>query len=389
MDTLSNNSSQFISLIGEEKKPTMAIGNSSGNMSATAPMPYQDTPLESALIYLGITIGVLSIVLNIMFLFAMRYLKDTSAAYHHFLKNLSLADVLASCSFLVMCGWPQMAYGSLASQNVKLLRLISYILRSLPWVFFTVYVLTLTCLTINQYLAVCRPWRYSALVTPRMLTVSLVIIWLLSALQMLVPLTVSLALWSDPDDQVFFEKLNEVSSIEMQVWMSFFAITLFANIILNIIIYQKIRHLKLKRRSHSPNNPESTNIRMKQKAFVTVVLLLATSIFCRLPFPLAGIIGINFPSHLIDAGIVLLLYLNFFVDPIIYFIRMKEVRKTYRRMLASCARCSPCCEISEEDYMTRTVSMRNPSLRTEVSQNALNIESVSLNPITHCDPVEL
>ena len=341
----------------------------------------------------GITIGVLSILLNILFLLAMRYLKDQTAAYHHFMRNLSLADVLASCSFLLITSWPQMAQATMSTEpNLRLIRILSYVLRSLPWVFFTAYLLTLTCLTMNQFLAVCRPWKYSSLVTPRMVTVSLVIIWLLAAFQMLIPLVISITLYGHTNNEVFNAKLAIISNVEMQVWMSLFAMSLIFNILLNIIIYQKIRQLKLKRRhSHSPGNPESMNIRMKQEVFLTVVLLLITSIFCRLPFPLVGIFGMNFPSRLIDAGIILLLYLNFFVDPIIYFMRMKEVRKTYRLMFSSCARCVPSCfELNEDKYLTRSLSVRAPSVRTEISNNAgneyMHIETVSLQQMTVVTP---
>ena len=323
--------------------------------------------IEEIISYLGMTLGALSIVLNIGFLLIMHFLKDKSTAYHRFMKNLSFADIMAASSFLLITTWPKWFFAYIEdNRGFILVQVLPYVFRSLPWMFFTGYLLTLSCLTINQYVAVCRPWRYSELVTPHMVTISLVIIWSLSLLQILIPLAILLILYGLEDKDAAMNALYSISKIEIQVWMVIFAASAIMNIVVDFIIYRKIRQLKLKRRySPASNNPESLNIRMKHEAFVTVSLLVVASTFCRLPFPLAGLIGINVQERILNAGIVMLLYLNFFVDPIIYIGRMKDVRKTCRRMFSNCNVCT-----GQETYK-RSLSMRMLSIRTETTMNTV------------------
>jgi len=298
--------------------------------------------------YLGVTLGITSIIMNVVFLIATKYIKDKTAAYHRFIKNLSVADVLSASSFLLISSWPQwgMAFAS-TKHGKKVLPLIAYVVRGLPWAFFTGYLLTLSGLTVNQYLAVCRPWRYCSIVSPSNVSICLIIIWLISALQLIIPLIICISIWGHNEEN-FLEQVQLLGAIEMQVWMCFFALSLLFNITLNIIIYLKINMLKMKRRMSSSHTQESLNIRMKQEAFITVALLLFISVFFRLPFPLMGMIGIQIMSPLVDASIVLLLYLNFFIDPIIYFLRMREVKKTWRYVLHGCGlSCFPVYEEGE------------------------------------------
>ena len=138
----------------------------------------------------------------------------------------------------------------------------------------------------------------------------------------------------------------------VQVWMVVFAASTIFNIVLNMFVHQKIRTLKLRRRhTRGAPNPESLNIRMKQEAFVTVSLLLVASFFCRLPFPLVGIIVINMEGrrqhardlHIINAVVVFLLYVNFFADPIIYLSRIRDTRNSYKALFRKARACLACC----------------------------------------------
>ena len=139
-------------------------------------------------------------------------------------------------------------------------------------------------------------------------------------------------------------------------------ISTISNIFVNLFIYRKIRHLKLKRRmNRSVSNMESVNIRMKQATFITVTLLLLASIFCRLPFPLTSIVELMFShnmdqetSRLLNAIVILMLYLNFFADPIIYLFRLREVRRSYKLFFL---RVMPCC-FKKSNYSRQTASMR-------------------------------
>lgn len=289
-----------------------------------------------AIASMGMTLGVISIILNVIFLIGMRLTQERSSSYFRFMWNLSISDILAACSFLSIQIWPNGFFAPINQySDFILVHVLPYVFRSWPWVFFTSHVLTLTELTVSQYLAVCKPWRYSLIVTGPKVTGMLLIAWALSSLQVFIPLLVVVLLYSVIDRSSAMEALYAISSVEIQIWMAAFILCNLISLTLDICIYRKLRSLKRKRRL-SYVGADSLNIRNKHEAFVTVVTLLIASLLCRLPFPLTGLVSFSLRSPVLDAGIVCLLYLNFVVDPIIYLTRLREVRNVYSSLWRSC-----------------------------------------------------
>ena len=310
----------------------------------------------------SVILGVSSIILNIIFLIVMRFLNDHSTAYHQLMQNLAIADLLASQLFLLTRHFPSGPFAHMTRGNDFVLREgLPYVFRSMPWMFFTGYLFTLTCLTIHQYVAVCKPWKYSQFGTKKMVRAALLVVWLFSSLQVIVPVVVLLWLSALSDKVAAKRALYDVSRVEMLIWMIIFAFTSILNIILDAVVYRKIKKLKLKRRNHRIPNQDTMNIQMKQEAFITVTLLLLACIFCRLPFPLFSIVGLELGvagtidddiTTLMSAVIVLLLFINFFADPIVYMLRMQEVR---RCMKAMCHICIPCSkQMTDRENVVRS-----------------------------------
>ena len=345
---------------------------------------------------ISITVGALSILLNLIFLIATRFLKESATAYNRFMINLSISDIMSSLSFLLIHNWPRGPFANIdLNHDFYLVHVLPYLFRSAPWMFLTSYLLTLSCLTVNQYVAVCKPWRYSALVTRRNVNVALLVVWLFSSLQVIIPLVVLLLLNCLSDKQEAIRWLVVVSKVEMQVWMAFYALSSVFNIVLNLIVYRRIRKLKLKRRGSHMSNPEMANIRMKQDAFITVTLLLLACFLCRLPFPLMGIVGVslvNVNTNMnlyitINAGIVLLLYLNCFADPIIYILRTKELRDSYRGMTARCGIFRCCCGTSRRELQTNGQSLPLTSV-TRTERDSLSVANGTCLETEICLPDE-
>lgn len=294
-------------------------------------------------------LGVCCIVVNISFLIVMRFSKECAAPFHKFIKNLSLSDILASFTFLLTQNWPQGPFSFInPSDDFWSKDLLPYIFRSTPWMFFTSYFLTITCLSVNQYIAVCKPWKYSKLAASNVIMAALCCVWVFSTLQVLVPSLVLLILGLAVDKSVAVEKLYLISTIEMEIWMVIFLVTTFISIILNSLIYQKIRQLKWKRRL-SMTSQESANIRMKQEAFLTISLLLVSAVLLRMPFPIVSIITLEMETNSLDVKasiiinslLLLLLFINFFTDTIIYTIRVKEARRMYKHCFSKLLCCVP------------------------------------------------
>ena len=307
-------------------------------------------------------LGISAILLNIFFLVAVQLSKERYSPFHRFMKSLSVSDIMASLMFMLTQHWRRGPFSFInPSEHFLLSELLPYIFRGMPWMFFTCYLMTLTCLSINQYVAVCKPWKYSMISSQKWVTGILCSVWLLSSLQIILPSLVLLVLGCTADRGVAFDRLYIISNLEMQVWMVIFIMTTIVSITLNFLIYRKIRELKWKRRM-SLTSQETLNIRMKQEAFITITMLLVTAILLRFPFPVVSIAILQLEydydlgqrtSVIINAVVLLLLFINFFTDPIIYTLRMKEARQLYK----ACFGKAYCCVRSSENT-SRPLSMK-------------------------------
>ena len=119
----------------------------------------------------------------------------------------------------------------------------------------------------------------------------------------------------------------------MVVWMVVYTLSTCLSISLNVLVYfelNKLRHNQERRGS----NPDGANSRAKNEAFITVFYLSIASIFCRLPLPLVGMLLITIIENVYGytvrswslVSVVFLLYLVFVVDPVIYLVRMPDIR---------------------------------------------------------------
>ena len=353
------------------------IANVTGSLTSTArgsqvhDVDDGQSDVIDVMLYSGVAVGILSVLVNLLSLTAMRFLRDKPSADLRFLTNLSVTDMLAALSFVIAQFTPPYDIRTADS----LVPIASYILRSSPWMFLTAYLLTLTSLSVNQYLAVCRPWRYSVMVTGRRITIVLLALWSFSALQILVPVVIvcarSLRTSASGSKVSLGMDFAYASAIEIQVWMALFTLIITANIVLNALVYQQIRALKRR----LANRPDSDNIRVKQRAFVTITYLLATGIFLWVPFPVMGIITINiemtisgFMVKFISVTLNMLLYLNCFIDPFIYGTRIMEVRRAYKDMLLWFVECvCPNTEARDLDSppisQTVTTSAATPAVK--------------------------
>ncbi len=277
-----------------------------------------------------ICVGSAAIFLNVIFLVSLSWVKESGTAFNRFMKSLSVSDALGSLMFIIIMYCPPGFFGVTQKENFGFLRALPYVSRSVPWMFFTAYLLTLSCLTWSQYIAVYKPWSYKKMLTQKVVSATIAYIWLVSSLQVILPMLVVTALSVYSRRQLDpMPLLHKIARVEIHVWMCVFMTSILYNICTNITVYLKLKTLLKKHRSRCYS--DNAAIRKKQHSFITVSLLLLASIFCRLPLPLASMIGISVIedeySVILHASLALLLFLNFLVDPIVYFIRIKEVRK--------------------------------------------------------------
>ena len=282
--------------------------------------------------YISNGLGVIAIILNIIFLVCMIWIPNNNSAYNRFVKNLAACDSFGSLFFLVTQNCPQGPFALIISEKGHTSVWVHgspYIFRSIPWMFFTAYMLTLNCLSVSQYLASCKPHVYMQHVQKlENVTYVLTMVWLLASLQIIVPCCVLASLSSLPVQQAF-TKLIIISKIEMVVWMVVYTLSTCLSISLNILVYFELNRLR-----HNQNSAMGANSRAKNEAFITIFYLSVASIFCRLPLPLVSMFLITIIENMYGyeimswslVSVVFLLYLVFVVDPVIYLVRMPDIR---------------------------------------------------------------
>lgn len=313
-----------------------------GGVSPTTAVPAPEvSPLVRQAVSVASTIcvvsGVLSIACNLICLAAITFIKDSNLPYKSYLLNLAISDILCVCAFFFN---QYSAYGLLGhispGDQFSTELALPYVFRSLPWVFFTAYLLTLTTLGINQYIAVCQPWRYATIFSQAKARLILAATWILASFQIIVPTAVLISLHDSTDP---ISILFRIAKIEMQFWMAIYIVNALGCISMSVTVYRKINHLKRACRRLRVN-PANHDLMMKQQAFITNFLLLLATITLRLPLPITSIISLEFADHSTNtAGILTfvvvhtLLYLNFLIHPLIYIIRLVEIRRVYRAWL--------------------------------------------------------
>ena len=122
-------------------------------------MPYIYSVLNIMSV-LGIVIAILAVLLNLVFLYAMANIKKKDRPQQRFIKSLSISDIFGAISFIVIINFPHGYLSTIMLHESAIVRALPYVIRTIPWVFYTSYLLALSCLTMNQYAAVCKPWNY-------------------------------------------------------------------------------------------------------------------------------------------------------------------------------------------------------------------------------------
>ena len=206
---------------------------------------------------LGTSLGCGAILLNIIFLCCMLHIRNKDSAYNRFIQNLTVCDILGSFTFIITQNWPQGPFAHILEEhqgNDWWLQTLPYVFRSLPWMFFTCYMLTLNCLSISQYLASCRPHVYVRIRMRKYIHYILLAVWIFSSLQVIIPTLVLVCLSVEPI-LVAFHKLIFISKVEMVGWMLVYMFSTCLSVVLNVIVYVKLRQLKYK---HSDVQPRTS-----------------------------------------------------------------------------------------------------------------------------------
>jgi hypothetical protein len=232
--------------------------------------------------------------------------------------------------------------------------------------------MALLMLALNQYIAICSPLFSATRVTRGKACVFIAMSWLFSAFCAMIPAFFMLFL-------ARFESCASYAASLGQKSLEVCTYALAGLIIVIVGLYGRIYHevLEYRHRTTELNRTvgrsdtvhRNGDTERNYKAFVTTLLLSSTLVVFWLPYMAFHFVSAhvdldNVPDIVWQIKIYVIDFLpvlNFLTDPIIYGIRMREIRSGYRRLFAVIM---PCWV--QEPQRTNRSSVRFTTLTTNI-----------------------
>ena len=254
-------------------------------------------------------------------------------AYHSLFRNLSISNALAaSASWLTNNVMYLFSRELLSMHNICHVLVVLLSLNLFSTAFGLISGMTLVGFGIIHYLAICWPLRYDGIMTRARIRAGIVIIWLMGPIISFWPIPAHyINLRFEPTCSVeYIEYLTLVGSdFSMAVlFMCYITLTCMC-----LRIYYEIR--KLQRRLAA--NLWVDDLQYEKKALITIVLLVGTMTLFFLPYSIVYLFSLNSwtPSLNEDPAVLyymmLLPYLKYATDPVIYGKRMLGLQQEFRR----------------------------------------------------------
>ena len=226
-------------------------------------------------------------------------------------------------------------------------------IKSLNCIGLNMTLFNLMGMAVDHFVAITRPLHYQVIMTTKRVFASLVVMWILAIAAGLSDFFSGIGYYHIFKDYYnYCEIVWQTAYQEEYVTFALAFMCLLIMMILYIQIYARIHRHKQpgENRVHayeSRNNSKACHNRQKKnhKPLMTTLLILGSFVVCWLPMcifqlVLIAIVKLN-PEVLFNVAVLLLdidqyLYalslLNCIADPIIYAVRMKEVKLGYRRL---------------------------------------------------------
>ena len=282
---------------------------------------------------------------NLVSLVALRFRRGNKTVHHMLLENLAVCDLLGSVLLWMYYNsphiYPRFEVTSLRHCLFKLLALVAPFILSL-----TSSMLSLLMLGLNQYMAICNPFISAAHITKGKVFVVICVSWVLAAFFAVLP-------------GILVVVMSSLNTLHCRQYAASFSVraieicsyALACMIVIIVCLYIKIYRIIVNYRKYSPANirrNRASNTENNYKAFLTTLLLTGTLVIFWLPF-----VAFHFMSHLVDHGnlplyvyFIKLYFIDFLpmfifvLDPLIYGVRIVEIRASYKRLFS---RLFPCC----------------------------------------------
>ena len=354
-----------------------------------------DGELRSIPSYTATVIAALVLIANSGTLLAL-----TGATFNANLRlvlSLTLADILVALSVLVTFNvqLPPVVDSELAT-------CVQLCLQGLQMTAHIVSLLSLLALAVDHYYAICRPLQYSFTMRRRPVIAAILLAWLLST-------TLGFSDLFFPNGDCTFVLTSAsycqrawCSSYEPQyVMLALAALVLAIIAVFYVLIYRTVCRYRAGVVSHSCGHRV---LRRNLRAVYTTLAILGVFLACWLPYSLfvtivSALMYLDQDGHhtvrlfQVHRRYYLYLYdlllLNGLADPFIYALRMRAVRRGYRRAVARLPPTSRQPASRSRDYTTskgtggstRAVTQKQSStVRCEVGKSSM-LDVVELRPL--------
>ena len=331
-----------------------------------------DTYYSTSRLSVETVLALTAIFCNALVLFAMRDSRVRRSVYNTLFVNLAVANILScllswiSNNLLVLFNRQLMA---ISRHNIC--QFFVYLMAAIfvNAAFGLVSTLTMFGFSAVQYCAICRPLQqqYSGggALRPRRVRAYIAVCWVVSLLAGCAPFVgVLLMTRGRRCEMLILELVRNVVTYGVDVCVGLVAVVYVGIVVLCVRIYRQIgavrREMALYSGGSGGGGGESTSgrdaaagrrtadMRSERRAFVTIVTLLATLNVFYVPYMIVHVVSLNVPDSdvlLNDQALIyymnMLPYMKFTTDPVIYGLRMREVKDAWSWLKRSVCCC--CC----------------------------------------------
>lgn len=223
----------------------------------------------------------------------------------------------------------------------------------------TASILNLCAISLDRYIHIKDPLRYTRWMTKRVVLLSIAAIWLLSVLVSFLPISLG---WHKPmDDGHKSDEKKPVCALELTALYAVVssAISFYVPCIVMVALYSRLyyyarKHVRNIRAvtkiapADQINNPMSSHITTDHKAAITLGIIMGSFLVCWMPFFCINIVAGFCKSCISDdvfKTLTWLGYCNSALNPVIYSIFNTEFRDAFRKVLVTYLH-TDCCPVN-------------------------------------------